>query len=121
MSEIKFKVPGEMNLLGYILRSLIERNLKTAPGARAFSKMKGTILVGASQMSITLEFTGGDLVMAVGGDKADTRVRGSMDTLLGVALGHGMVWPVLSGKLKVGGKVFRLLSMLKLMKVEKQK
>jgi len=83
--------------------------------------MKGTILVGASRMRVMLEFTGGDLVMAVGGDRADTRVRGSMDTLLGVALGHGMVMPVLSGKLKVGGKIWRLLRMLKLMRVEKQK
>ncbi len=57
--------------------------------------------------------------MAVGEQgKADARVCGNMDALLGVALGHGMVGPVLSGKLKVGGKVWRLLKMLKLLKVE---
>jgi len=46
------------------------------------------------------------------------RVRGSMDTLLGVSLGKGMVWPVVTGRLKVGGKVWRLLRMLPLLKAE---
>ena len=119
MPEVKLKVPGEMNLLGYIMRSLIERNLQTERGARAFARMKGSIMVGASRMRITMEFTDGDLVMEVGARKADVSVRGSMDSLLGVALGHGMVWPLLSGKLKVGGKVWRLLRMLNLMKVPK--
>ena len=50
--------------------------------------------------------------------RSDVRVRGSMDTLLGVSLGKGMVWPVLTGRLKVGGKVWRLLRMLPLLKAE---
>ncbi len=119
MPEIKFHPPGQMNLIGYILRSLIERNLRTEAGARAFAKMKGKVLVGASSMLVTLDFDGEDLVMSVGRTgKPDTRVRGSMEALLGVALGRGMVGPVLSGRLKVGGKVWRLLRMLKLMKAE---
>jgi hypothetical protein len=108
-----------MNLLGYILRSLIERNLRTERGTRAFTIMKGKILVGASRMKVTLDFDGDDLYMSVGQEgKADVRVKGSMNTLLGVALGRGMVWPVLSGRLRVGGKVWRLLRMLRLLKAE---
>jgi len=119
MPHIVFKTPGEMNLLGYILRSLVERNLDTPKGARAFSRMKGTVLVGASKMTVTLDFSGDDLEMDVGEKgKADVRVRGSMDTLLGVSLGKGMVWPVLTRRLKVGGKVWRLLRMLPLLKAE---
>jgi SCP-2 sterol transfer family protein len=119
MPKVVFKTPGEMNLVGYLLRSLIDRNLQTEKGARVLAKMKGTVLVGASDMRITLDFSGEDLVIAVGEQgKADARVCGNMDALLGVALGHGMVGPVLSGKLKVGGKVWRLLKMLKLLKVE---
>lgn len=116
MPRVRFATPGEMNLLGYILRALIERNLETPRGAKAFSRMKGRVMVGASAMRVTLEFSGDELVMRVGDQpKADARVHGSMDALLGVALGHGMVGPVLSGKLKVGGKAWRLLRMLKLM------
>ncbi len=119
MPDIKFDPPGEMNLVGYILAALIERNLQTEAGQRAFAKMKGTVLVGASRMQITMDFTGDDLVMSVGKQgKPGARVAGSMDTLLGVALGKGMVGPVLSGKLKIGGKAWRLLPMLKLMKAE---
>ena len=119
MPSVKFRNPGEMSLVGYILQALIERNLKTERGVKALAKMKGRVLVGASQMELTLDFTGDDLVMAVGRDgKPDARVAGNMDALLGVALGKGMVGPVLSGKLKVGGKIWRLLPMLKLMKAE---
>jgi hypothetical protein len=106
-----------MNLLGYILRALINRNLQTDAGVRALKKMKGKILVGASRMKVTLDFDGDDLQISVGArEKAQTRVSGSMDTLLGVALGKGMVGPVLAGRLKVGGRVWRLLRMLKLLK-----
>lgn len=119
MPDIKFDPPGEMNLVGYILAALIERNLQTGAGQKAFAKMKGTVLVGASKMKVTMDFTGEDLVMSVGQKgKPGARVAGSMDTLLGVALGKGMVGPVLSGKLKIGGKAWRLLRMLKLMKAE---
>jgi len=119
MPRVRFDPPGEMNLVGYILAALIERNLQTEAGQRAFAKMKGTVLVGASKMAVTLDFTGEDLVMSVGQrGKPGARVAGSMDTLLGVSLGRGMVGPVLSGKLKIGGKAWRLLRMLKLMKAE---
>lgn len=119
MPQIKFKKAGEMNLVGYILRALIERNLETPAGARAFAKMKGRVLVGASAMEITLNFSDGDLIMSVGRDgKPDARVRGSMQALLDVSLGKGMIGPLLSGRLKVGGKAWRLLRMLKLMKAE---
>ena len=119
MPRVVFKTPGEMNLLGYILRSLVERNLETPRGARALSKMKGTVLVGASRMTVTLDFSGDDLEMEVGEKgKSDLRVRGSMDALLGVSLGKGMVWPVITRRLKVGGKAWRLLRMLPLLKAE---
>ncbi len=119
MPSVIFRTPGEMNLLGYFLRGLIERNLKTEHGARAFAKMMGKVLVGASRMKVTLDFDGDDLYMSVGHEgKADARVQGSMDTLLGVALGKGMIGPVLSGRLKVGGKVWRLLRLLGLLNAE---
>lgn len=119
MPRVVFKTPGEMNMLGYILRCLVERNLETPKGARAFAKMKGTVMVGASRMRVTLDFSGEDLVVEMGWrDNVDVRVRGSMDTLLGVSLGKGMIWPVVTGRLKVGGKVWRLLRMLPLLKAE---
>jgi hypothetical protein len=119
MPGVVFRTPGEMNLLGYILRTLIERNLQTEKGVRALSKMKGTVLVGASKMRVTLDFSSDDLEVEVGArGKPDVRVLGSMDALLGVSLGKGMIWPVLTRRLKVGGKFWRLLRMLPLLKAE---
>ena len=119
MAKVVFRPPDEMNLLGYILRSVIDRNLQSPTGQRTFQKMKGRVLVGASQMKVTLDFDGDDLQMSVGEQgKAQARVQGSMDTMLGVSLGKGMIGPVLSGRLKVGGRVWRLLRMLKLLNAE---
>jgi hypothetical protein len=68
---------------------------------------------------VTLDFSGEDLIMSVGRDgKPDVRVRGSMAALLDIALGKGMVAPVLTGRLKLGGKAWRLLRLLKLMRAE---
>jgi ubiquinone biosynthesis protein UbiJ len=120
MNQVTFRTPGEMNLLGYILRSLIERNLKTGAGVRALSRMKGKVNVGASTMKVALHFQGDRVEIGVGWpERADARVQGSMDTLLSVALGQGMVAPVLAGRLKVGGKIWKLLPMLKLLQAEK--
>ncbi len=62
-----------------------------------------------SAFVVILMFVGEDLTIEVGGQspqgKPDVRVLGSMDALLGVSLGKGMVWPVLTRRLKVGGKV----------------
>jgi ubiquinone biosynthesis protein UbiJ len=119
MAKVTFETPGRMNLLGYFLRSLIERNSNSPQGARAFEKMKGAIGVGASEMRITLKFSQGGLVIALGEEgKTDARVCGRLDTLLAVALGRQMIGPLLSGELKVSGKIWRLLPLLNLFRAE---
>lgn len=119
MAKVKFETPGTMNLLGYFLRSLIERNVKSEQGARAFNKMKGVIVVGASEMRVTLRFTEHDVVIALGEQNgADARVCGSLNTLLAVTLGRELIAPVLSGRLKVSGKIWRLLPLLRFFRAE---
>jgi ubiquinone biosynthesis protein UbiJ len=122
MARVLFETPGRMNLLGYFLRSLIERNLKSENGRRALSKIKGTLLVGASEMRVTLRFTQQEVVIALDEPgPVDARVCGTLDALLAVALGRELVAPVLSGRLKVGGKIWRLLPLLTLLRTEPQR
>lgn len=119
MPNVRFRKLGEMNLLGYILYGIIERNLQTERGRRAFKKTKGTIGLAASGMRVTLDFQGEQLQLEVGqAGPVDARVEGTIDTLMRISLGGNFVVPVLRGRLRVGGKIWRLLSLIQLLKVE---
>ena len=101
--------PTRMNLLGLILGSLIERNLSDPELKRRFDKLEGAVAVQAGRMAITLRFTRGSLVVARGAaEGARAAVAGSLDTLMGLALGSGMVGPYLSGRLKARGLLMLL-------------
>jgi hypothetical protein len=117
MPSVLFPSPAEMNLLGYFLKSLIEKNIQTQIGKRTFIKMKGRILINASGMEVSLDFSNDKLEISVGRlEKPSASVKGQLNTLLNIALGKGMIRPVLTGKLKVTGKIWRLLPLIKLLK-----
>ena len=123
MSKIEFIPPDKINLLGHFVHSLIERNIKTPKGEKVFRRMKGRILVVASGMEAMLHFQKDTLTISTEiSEKPGARIAGSLETLLRTALGKGFVGPVLSGKLKIGGKFWRLLPLLKLFEaIEVQK
>lgn len=112
MSAVTIQDPSRMNLLGLILGSLIERNVAGDPELkRRFDKLEGAVAVQAGRMAITLRFGRGSLTIERGAaEKTRASVRGSLDTLMGLSLGRGMVAPYLSGRLKARG----LLMLLKL-------
>ena len=65
---------------------------------------------------IGLRFADGALtVTRAQEDKPRAAVSGTMDSLMGVSLGQGMVGPWLAGKLKTRGNLLFLLKMLPLM------
>ena len=118
MTEIHFAQPQRINLLGHFLHSLVARNLLDEKGKKTFRRMRGAIGVRASQMAVTLRFDGNVLEIHTGMDAAvDAWVKGDLDTLLGVALGKSKVLPVLRGRLRVGGKIWKLLGLLRLLQV----
>jgi hypothetical protein len=119
MSEVTIHDPERMNLLGLILGSLIERNVAGDPELkRRFDRLEGAVAVTAGRMAITLRFGRGSLTVERGA-AAGTRasVRGSLDTLMGLSLGKGMVGPFLSGKLKARGTLF-LLKLMPLLRAK---
>lgn len=105
-----------MSLLGLILASVIQRNCEKEQNLARLSRLKGAVEVTAGEMVVTLCFSEGKLTVTRGpDDKARAAVSGSLDSLMGVALGQGMVGPWLAGKLKTRGNLFMLLKMLPLM------
>ncbi len=108
-----------MNLLGYILKAVIERNLQTEHGRRVFSRLRGTYLVGASAMQVTLVFHDNGLEIHSGKTSTpDAWVWGRLDALLGVALQKGLLKPIIKRQLRAGGKVWRLIKLIGLLRTE---
>jgi hypothetical protein len=119
--KVVFVPPERMNLLGYILRSLLERALTIPRQARRVRKLKGPIEIRASSMRIVLAATGEEVVLRVPdtgepGPRSVARVQGDLDALLSLALGRRFARNMIRGRLRVGGRVWRLLPLLFLLR-----
>ncbi|MDY0003078.1 MAG: hypothetical protein RBU30_17395 [Polyangia bacterium] len=110
--------PPTMSLLGLLLGSIIARRAESPGGQKKLAKLKGDVVVEAGQMVITMRFAEGKVTIsrgAVEGPRA--RVKGSMDALMKISLGGGMVGPWLAGRIKTQGSLPMLLGVMPLMKV----
>lgn len=117
--EVVIDDPPTMSLLGLLLGNMLERQVIKAEHQRRLARLRGDVLVEVGEMAITLRFGDGALTVLRGArEKPRARVRGSMDALLGIALGGSMVGPWLSGAIKTKGNLFLLLRMIPLLRVD---
>ena len=99
-----------MNLLGLFLGSIVSRNLDDPEQLKRMARIKGTVNVLAGAMTVSLAFSEGRLVISRDlASGASAQVSGTMDSLMGMALGRGMVVLVLTGQIKIRGNPFLLL------------
>jgi len=111
--------PPSMNLLGLILASILERNLADPARQRGAARLRGDVVVQAGEMVVTLSFAEGGVTVRRGAaEHPRAAVRGSLDTLMGLSLGRGMVGPVLAGRLKPRGSLLQLWRIRRLLQVE---
>ena len=109
--------PPTMNLLGLLLGSIIERQAEQEATQRRLDKLRGALVVEAGSMTITMTFADGRVTISRGAaDKPRARVRGTMQSLMNISLGGGMVGPWLAGHIKTSGNLFMLLKVLPLMR-----
>jgi hypothetical protein len=123
MSDTPFPVvveaPEHMNLIGLMMRGLLEENL-AKPRSRARARgLRGAVRVQAGGMAVVLDFDAGGLTIRMPreGERYRARVRGGMTDLLGVVNGR-LFGPVLSARVRIGGNPFFLLGMLPLIRSE---
>jgi hypothetical protein len=113
--RVTIEDPPNMNLLGLLLASLVERQAARAEHARRLQRLRGDLVVEAGRMTITLVFGAGHVTIRRGAsDRPRAWVKGSLDALLGVSLGRGMVGPWLRGTLRTRGSLPLLLRALPL-------
>jgi hypothetical protein len=108
-----------MNLLGLIMKGLLEQNLATMTGRRRVASLRGAVLVQAGGMRVVLEVRDGGVTIRLPGDgeRFRARVHGAMTALLAVVNG-ALVGPVLTGRIRVGGDLFFLVRLLPLIRTE---
>jgi len=118
MEAVVMQDPERMNLLGLILKSILEINLTEEKKARKAAKIRGKIGVQAGEMKVTLHCDSGKFKIVRGHEeKSNARVRGGLKPFLEIALGGGLVQPVIDGEVKIGGNPFLLLKLIPLLRV----
>lgn len=117
MERVEIEKPRRMNLLGLMLGDVLERSMARR-GPDGMAGLSGDVVVRAGRMAITLHFGEGRVLVKRGAEEsARARLSGSLNTLLEMALGGGMVWPLLTRRLRIGGNPFILLKMRRLLVV----
>jgi hypothetical protein len=119
MPLVMIEDPPRMNLLGLLLGNVIERNLSEPAHQRRLGALEADVMIQAGEMVVTLSFSRGQLTIARGAsEKAKAGIRGSLDALMHMALGRGLIGPLLSGRIKISGNPFTLLKIKPLMMVK---
>jgi hypothetical protein len=115
--RVEVDKPESMNLLGLLMKGLLQDNLAVEANARRAEGLRGDVQVQAAGMIVTLRFGPGVVsILAGAAGPARARVRGGMEDLLGMVTGAGLIGPVLAGRVRVGGNLLLLLRMLPLIK-----
>lgn len=106
---------AEMSILGLILEKIIARNLSRPHVAKRVRRLRGNLGVRAGQMSLTLVFADGALVIRRGlVDPLKACVRGSLYSLLEVSLSQKPLGAFLSGRISLRGNPLFALQTLPL-------
>ncbi len=109
--------PETMNLLGLLLRSILERNLADPAKAGRAARLRGEVAVRGGKMRVTLKFAEGSITITrAAAAKPRARVEGSLAAFLGVARGKGLAGAWLSGRLSAKGNLLFLLKILPLLR-----
>lgn len=111
--DVKLNDPSRAHLMGFFVRSLLERRLKDPQVARHAAAIQGTFSLEGSGMKAVLAFAPTGVEITCGDAPADAGVQGELSTLLGVCLGKGYILPLLTGRLRLRGNPIRLLPLLK--------
>ncbi len=117
---VRVEDPERMNLMGLLMRGLLETTANSERGRRIVRSLRGDVKVVAGSMAVTLCFSKGEVILrreAKSSPRAS--VSGEMKPLLEIVAGGGLVLPVLSGRVRVRGNLLMLLKMLPLIRAPK--
>lgn len=109
---VRIEPPGETNLVGYFLRSLVGRALERRGGLPA-SLEGARYLIRSDGMEITLSLASEGVQIRRGRwPRIDATVRAGLPDFLALLKDGGVVRATLGGAVGVRGKVWRLLPLM---------
>jgi hypothetical protein len=110
---VRLEPPGEMNLIGYFLRCLLQRGLEAAGGRVPRSLAGQRYLIRSEGMEVTLIIGSDEIVIRRGRHpRIDASVRAGLEMMIRLLREGRIVGPVLRGSLGVRGKIWRLLPLM---------
>jgi hypothetical protein len=113
--------PERMNLLGLLLRGLLEEKLKVDRHARQVQRIEGDVQVVAGTMAVTLRFERERILILAGNSgKPRARIRGTMESLLQIVTRQRLVRPVLCGRVRLSGNPLWMLRLLPLLRLGRE-
>ncbi len=118
--EVKIVGRDRMSLLGLMLGKIIENNLAFPRKAARAQGIKGRLGVTGGRMSLTIAFDGDTITIERGlTPPLGATIRGSLDGLLYVSIGGGILRSFFSGDIFVSGNPILALKALPLFRVER--
>ena len=114
----KVKVQGdELNGLGMALKQIMDGTVQDPEVWRSIRKLKGSLVVRetGADVAVTIFLDEGDVRIQSGAiDRPSAYVEGGFEELADISSGQvGPVMAVLTGKVRAGGNLFKLLKMAK--------
>lgn len=114
---VRLEPPGEMNLIGYFLRGLVQRGLEAAGGRIPRGLAGQRYLIRSEGMEVTLIFGSDEIGIRRGRHpRIDATVRAGLEPMIHLLREGKVVGPVLRGSLGVRGKIWRLLPLMGLLR-----
>jgi putative sterol carrier protein len=111
----------QMSLLGLMMSRIVGDNLARPEGAARASKMSGRLGVTAGRMSLTIDFNQGIVSVTRGlGGPVKARVKGSLGSLMRIALGQGPIRSFLAGEVSIKGNPLFALKAMPFFKVKQR-
>lgn len=110
---VRLEPPGEMNLIGYFLRGLVQRGME-ASGGRVPRRLAGhRYLIRSEGMEVTLIIGSDEILIRRGRHpRIDATVRAGLESMIELLREGRVVGPFLRGSLTVRGKIWRLLPLM---------
>lgn len=116
--QVVLENPETMNLLGLILKVILERNLQEGMIADLVANTRGNLALGAGPMKATLKFEGERVVVQRDWrEPSRAKVAASLDTFLAIGLGKYPILPFLLGRISLGGNLLWLLKLMPVFQV----
>lgn len=110
--------PETTNILGLLLKTIIDRNIKDLSKSAAIKNLTGQINIKAGRMLSCLTFDKGEVTIKNNyAEKAKAEIAGTLNAFMNISVGANPVCYIFKREVKIKGNVLFLLKIMKIVTV----